>query len=336
MVKAGILGASGLTGKELIKILLKHKETEILFATSRRFAGKEISEVFPEYKGLLDLKFILPQESLKLNNPDIVFLCLPHTESMNYVKKFIDKNIKVIDLSADFRIKNPLTYKLWYKKTHKFKNLLKTAVYGLPEIYKNDIKNARIIANPGCYATSILLGICPLLKTLDVEDIIIDAKTGISGAGIFPTFQNQYININENIIPYNIGRKHRHIGEIEDVVFNKYKKKINIIFTPQITSLDRGILSVIYIKLKKWQKIDKIKKLYVDFYKNEPFVRVVNNINLHQVQLTNFCDIAIEGIKERNMVIIITAIDNLLKGASGQAVQNMNILFDFDEKAGLI
>ncbi len=336
MLKAGILGASGLTGKELIKILLKHSEAEIIFTTSRRFAGKKVSEVFPEFKGLLNLKFITPFKSLKIDNIDVVFLCLPHTEAMNYVQKFIDRNIKVIDLSADFRIKNHGTYKLWYKKDHKFKNLLKESVYGLPEIFRQEIKNSKLIANPGCYATSILLGICPLLKETEITDIIIDAKTGISGAGIVPTFENQYININENIIPYNIGRRHRHIGEIEDVILNKYNKKISVIFTPQIISLDRGILSVIYIKLKKWQNIEKIKKIYFDFYKEEPFIRIVDSINLHQVQFTNFCDIAIDGIKEKNTVIIITAIDNLLKGASGQAVQNMNILFGFNEKQGLI
>ncbi len=336
MIKAGIFGASGLTGKELIKILLKHRETKIVFATSRRFAGKSISHIFPEFNGLTDLKFIPPSESYKFNDIDLVFLCLPHTESMDYVKKFVDRDIKVIDLSADFRIKSPALYKLWYKKIHKFKNLLKEAVYGLPEIFKAEIKKAKIIANPGCYATSILLGICPLLNQGQVMDIIVDAKTGISGAGIAPTYENQYININENIIPYNIGRKHRHIGEIEDVIFNKYKKKINIIFTPQIISLDRGILSVIYIKLKKWIELEKLKKIYLNFYKNENFVRMVDGVNLHQVQHTNFCDIAIDGVRKKNFVIVITAIDNLGKGASGQAVQNMNILYGFNETEGLI
>ncbi len=336
MIKVGILGASGLTGKELIKILLKHSETKIVFATSRRFAGKSISYVFPEFKSLTDLKFISPSESYKFNDIDLIFLCLPHTESMDYVKKFVDKNIKVIDLSADFRIKNSALYKLWYNKIHKYKNLLKESVYGLPEIFKEEIKKAKIVANPGCYATSILLGIFPLLNHGQVEDIIVDAKTGISGAGAIPTFENQYINVNENIIPYKIGRKHRHIGEIEDVIFNKYKKKINIIFTPQITSLDRGILSVIYIKLKKWIELEKLKKFYLDFYKNEPFVRIVDDVNLHQVQYTNFCDIAIDGVREKKIAIVMTAIDNLVKGASGQAIQNMNILSGLKETEGLI
>jgi N-acetyl-gamma-glutamyl-phosphate reductase len=336
MINAGIVGASGLTGKELIKILLRHKNARIKYATSRRFAGKKIESLFPEFTGLIEQKFISPADKSIFNDVDLVFLCLPHTESFEFVKKFYQKGIRIIDLSADFRIKDTRTYKIWYKTKHKYGNILKEAVYGLPEILKEKIINAKLVANPGCFATSILLGICPVMDKLNIQDIIIDSKTGISGAGATPTLQTQYINVNENVIPYNFGRRHRHIGEIEDLIFNIYNKKIKIIFTPQIISLDRGILSVIYIKLKKWQKVEKVKEIFKNFYKNQPFVRIVDSVNLHQVQNTNFCDISIDGVKEKETLIIITAIDNLVKGASGQAVQNMNIVYGFNEKEGLI
>jgi N-acetyl-gamma-glutamyl-phosphate reductase len=335
MINAGIIGGSGLTGKELIKILSKHREVKIVSVTSVKSAGKKITELFPDLKDIYDGSFVNTNAPAIFDNMDLAFVCLPHVEAMNYVAKAIKKGIRVIDLSADFRIKNTAIYKKYYKVEHKYKSLLKKSVYGLPEIFRQKISKSDLIANPGCYATSILLGIWPALKNYKIEDIIIDAKTGVSGAGITPTPTTHYLNVNENVVAYNIGKKHRHLGEIEDVIFNSLKKKPDIIFTPQIVSLDRGILSVIYIKLKKWEDINAVKKMYNNFYEKEPFIRFTEAPNLHNVQNTNYCDIFIDGVKESKTLIIITAIDNLTKGASGQAVQNMNIMYGIDETVGL-
>jgi N-acetyl-gamma-glutamyl-phosphate reductase len=336
MIKASIIGGSGFTGRELVKILIKHGGVEITSITSRQYQGVKISSVYPEFLGLTDLKFSNPSEKNIFTGLDAAFICLPHTEAMEYVKKAYEKGVKAIDLSADFRIKSAVEYKKWYKHEHKYPELLKKAVYGQPELYRKEIENALILANSGCHATASILGIAPAISNFSVADIIADSKTGISGAGAKPSDTNTYMNINENIIPYNFGRRHRHIGEIEDVIKSKYGKKINMIMTPQLTSLDRGILVTLYIKLKKWVPVDKAKKVYADFYAGEPFIRLVDSISLHPVQHTNFCDILVDGVEENKTLIVITAIDNMMKGASGQAVQNMNIMFGFDEKEGLI
>lgn len=336
MIKVSIIGGSGLTGRELVKILLKHSGVEICSITSRQYFGMEVSSLYPEFLGLTNLKFSNPSDNEVLSGIDAVFICLPHTEAMEFVKKAYDKGVKAVDLSADFRMKSAAEYKKWYKHGHKYPQLLKKAVYGQPELYREEIENAQIVANSGCHATAAILGLSPAVESFSVEDIIVDSKTGISGAGSKPTTTNTYMNINENIIPYNFGRRHRHIGEIEDVIRHKFGKKLNIILTPQLASLDRGIVQTIYIKLKKWAGLEKVKKAYADFYSGEPFIRMVDSINLHAVQHTNFCDILVDGVKENKTLIVMTAIDNLVKGASGQAVQNMNIMFGFDEREGLL
>jgi N-acetyl-gamma-glutamyl-phosphate reductase len=336
MIKVSIIGGSGLTGRELVRILLKHSGVEICHVTSRQYVGTDFSALYPEFKGQTDLKFTDPDAKDVLSGVDAAFICLPHTEAMEFVKKAYDKGVKAIDLSADFRIKSAAEYKKWYKHEHKHPQLLKKSVYGQPELYREQIENALILANAGCHATATILGIAPAVASFGVEGIVSDSKTGISGAGAKPTDTNTYMNISENVIPYNFGRKHRHIGEIEDVMLHKFGKKISMILTPQLTSLDRGIVATIYIRLKKWVDVEKAKKAYADFYAGEPFVRMVDSINLHAVQNTNYCDILVDGVKEENTLIVITAIDNLVKGASGQAVQNMNIMFGFDEKEGLL
>jgi len=336
MIKIAIIGGSGLTGKELMKILARHKGAEVTFVTSLEYPGVEITSIFPELRGLIKGSFLDAKDESVYSGVDLAFICLPHAAAMGFVNKYIQKGVKVIDLSADFRIKDPADYKKWYNKEHEYKELLKEAVYGLPELYRNKIKNTRVLANPGCYPTSILLGILPVMKKPGVESLIIDAKTSVSGAGITPTPVNHYLNVNENVIPYNVGRKHRHLGEIEDVIANEFGKVPGIIFTPQITPMQRGMLSVIYLKMKKWIEPEAASQLYTDFYRLEPFVRIVDKVGLHNVQNTNFCEICIDGVKESNTLIVMSAIDNLVKGASGQAVQNMNIMFGFDEKEALL
>ncbi|HPD18087.1 MAG TPA: N-acetyl-gamma-glutamyl-phosphate reductase [Candidatus Goldiibacteriota bacterium] len=335
MIKAGIIGGSGLTGKELIKILSKHKEVKITKVTSVKSAGTRITGLFPDLKGLIDGNFLDTSDAAVFNDIDIAFICLPNVEAMSYVNKAMKKGLRVIDLSADFRIKNPSLYRKYYKVEHKYKNLLKKSVYGLTELFRDQIADSDLIANPGCFATSILLGIYPAIKNYDIETIIVDAKTGISGAGIAPTPRTHYLNVNENVLPYDVGKKHRHLGEIEDVIFNSLGKKTDIIFTPQIVSLNRGILSVNYVKLRKRINTETVKKTYEKFYANSSFIRFTNSPDLHNVQNTNYCDVYIEGIPESKILIIITLIDNLVKGASGQAVQNMNVMYGFQETEAL-
>ena len=255
---------------------------------------------------------------------------------MIHTAKFVQKSVRVIDLSADYRIKNTSVYKKVYGRDHKYPELLKEAAYGLPELNREKIKKARVVANTGCYAVCAVLAAAPALKAFDVESVICDAKTGISGAGIKPTPASAYINVNENVIPYNAGRKHRHVPEIEEALFFETGKKIKIILTPQITSMDRGMVGVCYIKLKKTADLKRVRSVYEKAYGGEKFIRLVESINLRSVQNTNFCDINIEPVKELNMLIVISALDNLGKGASWQAVQNMNIMFGFDEAEGLL
>ncbi len=337
MIKAGIIGGSGITGREIIGILLKHGNAEISFVTSRGNAGESVEDYFSEFKGRLDgMKFVAPDDAGIFAGCDVMFVCLPHTEAMEFVKNADDKNIRVIDLSADYRIKDGEVYKKWYKHDHKYPFLLKKAVYGLPEFYRSKIKKADIVANPGCYATSIILAAAPALENFKIKSMIADSKSGVSGAGAKPTNTNIFVNVNENLKPYNYGRSHRHIAEIEEVLVNKTGNMPEFVFVPHLLPVDRGILSVLYIKTSKKVRSGEVQDIYAKYYKNEPFIRIVKTPDLHSVQRTNFCDIGVTVIEEQNLIIVMSAIDNLVKGASGQAVQNMNIMFGFDEKEGLL
>ncbi len=336
MIRVGIVGGSGITGRELIRVLSRHNGAEIKYITSRGSKGKRIDSSFPEFAGICGLSFCEPSDDVLFEGVDTAFVCLPHTEAMEYVRKFEDKKIRVIDLSADYRIKDLKTYEKVYGHKHKYPDTVKRAVYGLPEFYREEIKKAGVVANTGCYAVCVTLALAPAVKHLSVESVICDAKSGISGAGIKPTAVNHYMNISENIIPYNYGRVHRHVPEIEAALKAKTGKKTEIIMTPQLTALDRGMLSVNYIKLKKWVDIEKVKKLYTDYYEGEFFVRFKDKVDVRGVQNTNFIDMAISGVKEHRTLIVISVVDNLGKGASWQAVQNMNIMFGIDEKEGLL
>ncbi len=335
MIKAAIIGGTGMTGRELIRILVNHPFVKINSITSRGSAGVKVADMFPEVRGLTNLSFVDPSDKSVFDRTDVVFVCLPHTEAMEFVKEAHDKKKKVVDLSADYRIQDVKMYEKWYKHAHKYPALLKKAVYGLPEFYREKIKKADVVANPGCYASSLIFGIAPALYKYEISDIIADSKSGVSGSGIKPTPKNIFLNVNENIYPYNTGRSHRHVPEVEEALYLKLKKKAKIFFTPQVIAAERGILSNIYIKTKKKVDPADAKKVYQDFYKNEPFIRVVDSVSLHQVQKNNFCDIAVSGVKEMNILLISTVLDNMVKGASGQAVQNMNLMFGLNEQEGL-
>ncbi|MBI4682495.1 MAG: N-acetyl-gamma-glutamyl-phosphate reductase [Nitrospirae bacterium] len=342
MLKVAILGGSGYTGSELLRLLLTHPNAEVTAVTSERLSGLLISDTFLHFRNT-SLKF----ESLDLKTltkkADLFFLCLPHKTSQETVAFLYNAGKKVIDLSADYRLKSAEVYKEWYKIPHLYSPLLKKAVYGLPEIYRKKIKNASIIANPGCYPTSAILGIAPIIgeNFINTNSIIVDSKSGTSGAGRSPAQPFMFCEVNESVKAYAV-TAHRHTPEIEQELSSISKKRINIIFTPHLIPMDRGILSTIYVRLKKKISLSDIHKLYHVFYRNEPFVRVLKNgmyPSTKVVKGSNYCDISVFLDKRSGKgqtLIILSVIDNLLKGASGTAVHNMNIMHGFDETAGLV
>ncbi|MGD0279834.1 MAG: N-acetyl-gamma-glutamyl-phosphate reductase [Smithella sp.] len=338
MIKAAIFGASGYTGQELTRILLGHPEVKLVAVTSRRFAGKPVTDVFPSLYGLTSLKYQNATPAQKSNICDIVFLALPHGVSMGIAPKFIRAGKKVIDLSADYRLGDLKTYETWYGK-HSSAKFLKDAVYGLPELYRQKIKKTKLIANPGCYPTSIILGLAPALKKklLDVSTIIADSASGVSGAGREPLTGSLFCEVDGGFKAYKVG-KHRHLPEIEQELNALAGKKFAISFTPHLLPVKRGILSTIYAKLKQDISLSELHSLYCAFYEDEKFVRICSPgqyPNISSVCGSNYCDIGLTIDPRTNNIIIIAAIDNLIKGAAGQAVQNMNIICGFAEGAGL-
>jgi N-acetyl-gamma-glutamyl-phosphate reductase len=338
MVKIGIVGASGYTGGELIHILLQHPEVEIEEISALLDEPVPISNIFRDLRKRFDMECKIFKDAVSFGTScELIFLALPHKVSMNLVPEFIKANKRVIDLSADFRLMVPEIYSKWYSVKHTAPQLLSEAVYGLPELYRDRIKGAKLIANPGCYPTTVILGCAPLLKHNLVEpNIIVDAKSGISGAGATPTSITHFVHRYENFTAYNVG-KHRHIPEMEQELSKLADTKVKIMFIPHLIPINRGLLSTIYLQPVQEITTEEIVNLYQEFYKYEPFIRIVDTIpQTHDVRETNYCDIWIDMDKHNNKIIIISAIDNLTKGASGQAVQNMNIMYDWDDTTGLI
>jgi len=339
MIKVFICGGSGYTGGELLRILSNHPEVFVAGVTSERSAGKSVKDLFPQLHNYANLVYehLNPIENLK--KADLFFMALPHGESQRAVDFFFQHGKKVIDLSADYRLRNPGTYEKWYNVRHAFQATLRRAVYGLPEIYRNKIKKAKLIANPGCYPTGAILGLLPALRNtlIDISSIVIDSKSGTSGAGRKADVSVSYCEVNEGFKAYAIGT-HRHTPEIEQELSFVSGKEIVVNFTPHLLPVDRGILTTIYAPLIKKMSVHDIVQKYRDAYKKEPFVRVLEYglfPNIKYVRGSNFCDIGLKVNERTNTMIIVTAIDNLVKGASGQAVHNMNIMMGFDEKAGL-
>lgn len=338
MLKVGIMGASGYAGEELIRILLKHPEVQIR-AVAAKIDKIAIYNLYPWLKGRLDLECGDMSADDIAKQCDVVFLALPHKVSMQFVPLFLKKQKKVIDLSADFRIKDVGVYEKWYGVKHEYPEYIDKAVYGLPEFYREKIKKAGLIANPGCYPTGIILGCAPLLKEklVDVKFIVCDSKSGVSGAGRVPNQALMFTEIQNSFRPYKVNA-HRHMPEVDQELSFINGSKVEVNFIPHLAPMERGILSTIYLKLKKEIDVKKALKLYKDFYKNEYFVRILDEgvyPDTKNVARTNFCDIGLKVFPERSLVIVMTAIDNLVKGASGQAVQNMNIIYGFEEKKGL-
>ena len=332
-----ILGASGYTGGELLRFLLVHPNVDVTYITAEKHSGKNISEVFPHLAGFIDLELQpLDPESIP-DDIDIVFCALPHGNSASIVRGLFDRDIRVIDLGADFRL-SPEKYRKWYGE-HPCPELISEAVYGLTEINRQEIRRARIVANPGCYPESAILGLAPILKNRMIEEdsIIIDSKSGVSGAGRSPELAYHFCEVNEGVKAYKIG-EHRHTPEIDEVLSNYSGLDISVSFTPHLIPMDRGILSTIYVRLKDEITTTELLEMYINYYSDERFIRIREEKNYPstgEVRGSNFCDIGIRSNPNKKTAIIITAIDNLVKGASGQAVQNMNLIMEFDESAGL-
>jgi len=340
-INIGIVGATGYAGEELIGILLKHPNVRISYLCAKIDKPKVISDIFPKFKGKIDLVCYQPDIKYTAGGEsDLVFLALPHTVSMKFTPRLLSAGKRVIDLSADYRLKDASIYTQFYKTKHADRAHLKNAIYGLPELYRQDIKKARLIANPGCYPTCAILALAPLVATnsVDLNSIIIDAKSGVTGAGRKASIESFFSEINEDFKAYKVNA-HQHMPEINQELSGLAGKKIKVVFVPHLLPLNRGILETIYVKKTQntKRKTQNTVSLYKKFYKKEPFVRIRGEGDLPQlkdVTGTNFCDIGIVESKEG--IIIVTTIDNLLKGASGQAVQNMNIMYGFPEYTALL
>lgn len=340
MIRVSILGATGYSGGELLHILLQHPAVVIKHLTSESSAGQPVHAIHPELRGRLPHRFVKLDVKQIAKDSDVVFSCYPHAAGIKPNSQLVKAGVKVVDLSGDFRLPSAAMYKTWYKETHSAPALLKTAVYGLPELFREDIRQATLVANPGCYATAALLSAAPLVKPLlvDPKSLIVDAKSGVSGAGKKISSDNIYCEVDGNLKAYSVAR-HRHQPEIETILNRISRISIALTFSPHLIPMPRGILSVLYASLKKPMKTTELHSLYARFYEREPFVRILPEGELPQtknVVHSNYCDIGITQDARTNRVIVLSAIDNLVKGAAGQAVQNMNLCFKRPETEGLL
>src|SRR3989338_2287658 len=337
-LNVAIIGASGYTGAELIRILLNHPEVHIATLIANSNAEKEISEIYPHLKSF-KLPILQKIEDADFSQVDVAFCCLPHTNSQEIIVVLAQDfpDLKIIDLSADFRLDDIKNYEKWYGNEHKAPEIQAEAVYGLSEINRDKIKKSVLIACPGCYPTSSLLPLIPLLqnKMIDEKSIIIDSKSGVSGAGRNLKQGNLFCEIKNSVKAYSIG-KHRHVGEIEQELSKAYGSTLEVDFTAHLIPINRGIISTIYVSLKSGFTAQDLKNCLKTKYEDEYFVNVIDEEpNISDVVGSNFCNIAVFKARTKNRAVIISVIDNLCKGASGQAVQNMNIIFGFDERLGL-
>jgi N-acetyl-gamma-glutamyl-phosphate reductase len=338
MIRAGVVGGSGYTGVELIKLLDRHPEVELRFATSRSEAGRRVSEVFPVPVSLRFRRL----EEVDLSALDVLFLALPHAAAADVAMQALEAGIRVIDLSADFRLKDASSYASWYNHVHPAPDLLDEAVYGLTEWARESLHGARLVANPGCYPTSILLALAPLLKEglLDGATVIADSKSGVSGAGRKAKIGSLFAEVADNLKPYSIGFSHRHAAEIEQELasLSHGSGPRGLIFSPHLLPVTRGILSTIYVPIPGGWNGSQLRALYAESYSAEPFIWLLpegESATLAHSVNSNRCALSLHVVPERDHLILVSTIDNLLKGAAGQAVQNMNVLFGIEEVAGL-
>ncbi len=359
MINVGVYGATGYTGVELVRILSRHRRARLAFAASESYAGQRLSDAIP---CAFDTPLVKSDDA-PLDQADVVFSCLPHGASAEVCRRAVEAGKRVIDLSADFRLRDAAQYAQWYQHAHPCPDLLEQAVYGLPEIYRAHLVDASLAANPGCYPTSVVLGLAPLIElgALAEPVVIADSKSGASGAGRKPTQTTHFVEVNENLAPYNMGRVHRHVPEIEqalndlsrqstvdsrqsgDIPPANLESPISVIFTPHLLPVSRGMLSTLYVRLTPQAAAQDWQAIFRGRYDGEPFVRVLPKgqaASIAHTVNTNYCAISVGPLIEAPggvpTLIVVTSIDNLVKGASGQAAQNMNLMFGIDEREGLL
>ena len=337
--RVGIIGATGYTGLELLRFLIHHPEIEITALTSQKYAGVEIGQVFPALMNYLQTKCEELSVERVSDKTDFVFTAVPHKTAMETVPLFYRQGKRVVDLSADFRFKDTGVYEKWYQK-HTAPDLLPESVYGLPELHRDKIRKAKIVGNPGCYPTGALIGLIPPVKKglISLEGIVVDSKSGVSGAGRDVVLESLFCEVNEGVKAYKIFA-HRHTPEIEQELSQMAQKEIKVTFVPHLIPMDRGILSTLYVHLIKKLKTEELLSVFQDYYQREPFIRIYPKgklPNTKDVRGSNFCDIGVTVSEADGRAVIVTAIDNLVKGASGEAVQNMNIMLGYPETMGLL
>ena len=338
MHRVGVMGATGYTGFELLRLLASHGEVEFGALTSETYAGKEVGEVFPALAGVIRGRFEKFEPTV-FKGLDLVFCCLPHRVAMNSVPALVDMGLKVVDFSADFRIQDAAVYTAWYKTPHVCPERISQAVYGIPELYRERIRKAKLVANPGCYPTGAILGLYPLVKARFIRpgSIIVDAKSGVSGAGRKAELSLQFAEVNERFRAYGIAT-HRHTPEIEQEISAMAGEAIKVSFTPHLVPMTRGILSTIYAEAQAGVTAARARQAFKDAYDGEPFMRLMPEgayPDVSQVAGSNFLDIGLTLDERTGRFVIVTAIDNLVKGASGAAVQNMNLMLGLKETQGL-
>ena len=334
--KVGIVGATGYTGSELVRLLLDHQEVKIEIITSESQAGKSFSQINPQFRNRFDHK-LEPLANLENYDLDLVFLALPHGISMDFIRDWDPESYRVIDLSGDFRLGSAEEYEQWYGKKHSSAGYLEEAVFGLPELFRDRIRNARLVANPGCYPTSAILALAPLLENGEIEGdrIIVDSKSGVTGAGATPKPNTHFPEVFGNFSAYGL-LNHRHTPEIQRNLERYTGRKAEVLFTPHLIPIDRGILTTTYTVPAKEIDRQYLGEWYYSYYEKEHFIRVVDHPpQVKHVRGSNYCDIHVTYDERTNRILTVSTIDNLVKGAAGQAVQNMNIMFGFIERYGL-
>lgn len=338
MLKVGIIGGSGYVGAELVRLLLLHPMAEIVGVSAGKFAGKHIDDLYANFTNICSAKYI--DEDSVIESADLIFMALPHGLGEKIARKCIDLGKKVIDIGADFRLRSEVDYQKWYGLNYEDKDLHEYSVYGLSEIYRSQIKDAKIIGNPGCYPTSVELGLYPVLTSdwYGGGHIVIDSKSGTTGAGKEPSEGLHFPRVNESFAPYKVGA-HRHTPEIKQTLSDFTGKAQSITFVPHLLPINRGIISTMYVPLEGvGEKLKAIHDHYKETYQNEKFVRVLGlgeTADLKFVKYSNYCDISLHADASNEMLIVVSCIDNMIKGAAGQAIHNMNIMYGFDEDCGL-
>ena len=339
MIQIGIVGASGYTGVELARLLCNCPDVKLSVATSRQYNGKKLADVYPNLAGMVDIVCEDLKTEELADRADLFFTAVPHQTAMGIVPDLLKAGKKVVDLSADFRLHDAEVYEKWYQN-HTAQEYLAEAVYGLPELYRQQIEGARLVANPGCYPTSVILGLAPLLQTEAIEPstIIVDSKSGASGAGRLAQTGTLFCEVNDGFKAYKVA-EHRHTPEMEQEISKLCNKPVTISFTPHLLPISRGILSTIYAQLTNPMSDSEVNEVYKSYYKDETFVRLCGSGSYPATQFvrgSNFCDIGVKIDNRTGRIVILSAIDNLVKGAAGQAVQNMNLMCNLPETKGLL